>query len=266
MTVEKMKNAKRIVFKVGTSTLTYSTGKLNIRNMDKLAKILSDLNNQGKEVILVTSGAITAGVSKLRLKERPKSVIEKQACASVGQCDIMYIYDKFFSEYNSIVSQMLLTKNVMEEEELKTNMINTLETLISYKVIPIINENDTIAVDEIIYGDNDTLSAMTAKMANADVLIILTDMDGLYDDNPQTNPNAKLIPVVNEITPDIEKLGGKAGSKFGTGGMATKISAAKIAVESGIDMVIINGSKPELIYDVLDNKQVGTLFAAKEKM
>ncbi|MGD9567962.1 MAG: glutamate 5-kinase [Sedimentibacter sp.] len=266
MAVGKIKNANRIVIKVGTSTLTHNTGKLNLRKMDKIAMVLSDLKSQGKEIILVTSGAITAGVSKLGLSERPKSVMEKQACASVGQCAIMYIYDKLFAEYNNTVSQMLLTKDITEDEELKINIINTFETLLSYNVIPIVNENDSVAVDEIVYGDNDTLSAVTAKLVKADLLIILTDIDGLYDDNPQTNVNAKLIPLVKEITPDIEKLGGKSGSKVGTGGMATKISAAKIAVNNGIDMVILNGENPELIYDVLEGKQIGTIFLGKEKL
>lgn len=265
MNAEKIKSAKRIVVKVGTSTLTHNTGNLNMKQMDKIARVLCDLKNQGREIILVTSGAITAGVSKLGLSERPRSVMAKQACASVGQCEIMYIYDKLFSEYNYTVSQILLTKDITEDEELKNNIVNTLETLLSYNVIPIINENDSVAVDEIVYGDNDTLSAVTAKLAKADLLIILSDIDGLYDYNPQTNINANLIPVVHKITPEIEKLGGKSNSKVGTGGMATKISAAKIAVNSGIDMIILNGSKPELIYDALEGKQIGTLFVGKEK-
>lgn len=260
----KMKSRKRIVVKVGTSTLTHHTGSLNLRIMDKLAMVLSDMKKNGTDIILVTSGSITAGVAKLGLKERPKLIKEKQAAASVGQCELMFVYDKLFSQYGQMVSQILLTKRITEDELFRENIVNTFETLLSYGVIPIVNENDSVAVDEIVYGDNDTLSAMTAKLINADMLIILSDIDGFYDQNPQSNENAKLIPVIKEITEEIENAAGDSGSLVGTGGMSTKIFAAKIAVNSGIDMVICNGKHPESIYDILDGKLVGTLFIGKK--
>ena len=260
----KIKDKKRIVIKVGTSTLTHHTGSLNLRIMDKLAMVLSDIKNNGTDVILVTSGSITAGVSKLGLKERPKTIMEKQAAASVGQCELMFVYDKLFSQYGQMVSQILLTRDITEDDLFRENIVNTFETLLSYGVIPIVNENDSVAVDEIVYGDNDTLSAVTAKLVNADMLIILSDIDGFYDGNPQLNENAKLIPVIENITDEIENAAGDSGSLVGTGGMTTKISAAKIAVNSGIDMVICNGKRPESIYDILDGKQVGTLFMRKK--
>lgn len=259
-----VKNNKRIVVKVGTSTLTHSTGNLNLRIMDKLAMVLSDIKNKGYDVVLVTSGSITAGVAKLGLKERPKEVKERQAAASVGQCELMFVYDKLFSQYGQKVSQILLTKYITDTGSTRNNIINTFETLFSYGVIPIVNENDTVAVDELVYGDNDTLSAITATLVNADILIILTDIDGFYDGNPSEKPDAKLIPVIEEITEKIENAAGKAGSIVGTGGMATKIAAAKIAGEKGIDMVITNGQKLDLLYDILEGKQVGTLFKGKK--
>jgi len=260
----KEKCHKRIVVKVGSSTLTHDSGKLNLRIMDKIAMVLSDIKNEGIDVVLVTSAAVAAGVSKLGLKERPKTTKEKQAVASVGQCELMFAYDKVFSQYNQTVSQLLLTRDVVENLKLQENVVNTFETLFLYNVIPIVNENDSVAVEELVYGDNDTLSAVTAKLVCADLLIILSDVDGLYDGNPQTDENAKLISVVKEITEDIESVAGGAGSLVGTGGMATKIAAAKIAVNSGIDMVIVNGKNPELIYDILEGKQQGTLFLGKE--
>ncbi|KAF5055755.1 glutamate 5-kinase [Sedimentibacter saalensis] len=258
------KRHKRIVVKVGSSTLTHDTGKLNLRMMDKIAMVLSDIKNEGTDVVLVTSAAVAAGVSKLGLKERPKTTKEKQAAASVGQCELMFAYDKVFSQYNQTVSQLLLTRDITENPLLKENVTNTFETLFTYNVIPIVNENDSVAIEELVYGDNDTLSAVTAKIVCADLLIILSDIDGLYDSNPQNNPDAKLIPVVREITEEIESVAGGSQSLVGTGGMATKIAAAKIAVASGIDMAIVNGKSPELIYEVLDGKAVGTLFLKKE--
>ncbi|MEA5095650.1 MAG: glutamate 5-kinase [Sedimentibacter saalensis] len=258
------KRHNRIVVKVGSSTLTHDTGKLNLRMMDKIAMVLSDIKNEGTDVVLVTSAAVAAGVSKLGLKERPKTTKEKQAAASVGQCELMFAYDKVFSQYNQTVSQLLLTRDITENPLLKENVTNTFETLFTYNVIPIVNENDSVAIEELVYGDNDTLSAVTAKIVCADLLIILSDIDGLYDSNPQNNPDAKLIPVVREITEEIEGVAGGSQSLVGTGGMATKIAAAKIAVASGIDMAIVNGKSPELIYDVLDGKAVGTLFLKKE--
>lgn len=259
-----VKNNKRIVVKVGTSTLTHSTGNLNLRIMDKLAMVLSDIKNKGYDVVLVTSGSITAGVAKLGLKERPRVVKERQAAASVGQCELMFVYDKLFSQYGQKVSQILLTKYITDTGSTRTNIINTFETLLSYGVIPIVNENDTVAVDELVYGDNDTLSAITATLVNADILILLTDIDGFYDGNPSEKADAKLIPVIEEITEEIENAAGKAGSIVGTGGMHTKVAAAKIAGGKGIDMVITNGQKLDLLYDILEGKQVGTLFKGKK--
>jgi glutamate 5-kinase len=258
------KRHKRIVVKVGSSTITHDTGKLNLRMMDKIAMVLSDIKNEGTDVVLVTSAAVAAGVSKLGLTERPKTTKEKQAAASVGQCELMFAYDKVFSQYNQTVSQLLLTRDITENPVLKENVTNTFETLFTYNVIPIVNENDSVAIEELVYGDNDTLSAVTAKLVCADLLIILSDIDGLYDGNPQDNPDARLIPVVREITEEIESVAGGSQSSVGTGGMATKIAAAKIAVVNGIDMAIVNGKSPELIYDVLDGKAVGTLFLKKE--
>ena len=263
--LKHIKEAKRIVIKVGSSTLSHGTGKLNLRRMDCLVRVLSDMMNSGREVILVTSGAQAAGVSKLGLKERPKTIREKQAAASVGQCDLMYIYDKLFAQYGHTVSQLLLTKDVTENEIRCENVVNTMETLLEYKIIPIVNENDTVAVDEIVYGDNDTLSAVTAKIMNADLLVLLTDIDGLYDSNPQENVDAKLIPVVEEITDEIAGMAGDSISGVGTGGMVTKIHAARIAVEKGIDVIIANGDNPERLYDILDGRAVGTLFLGKDK-
>lgn len=258
------KDKKRIVIKVGTSTLTHCTGSLNLRIMDKLAMVLSDIKKNDTEIILVTSGSITAGVSKLGLNERPKSVKERQAAASVGQCELMFTYDKLFSQYGQMVSQILLTRAITDNDLYRNNIINTFETLLTYGVIPIVNENDTVAVDELVYGDNDTLSAITAKLVNANMLIILSDIDGFYDKNPQLNENAKLVPVVEEITLEIENSAGDSQSLVGTGGMSTKISAAKIAVNAGIDMVICNGKQPESLYDILEGKQVGTIFRGKK--
>jgi glutamate 5-kinase len=261
---EKIKDKKRIVIKVGTSTLTHSTGSLNLRIMDKLAMVVSDIKKNGTDIIIVTSGSITAGVSKLGLKERPKSVKERQAAASVGQCELMFTYDKLFSQYGQMVSQILLTRAITDNDLYRSNIINTFETLLTYGVIPIVNENDTVAVDELVYGDNDTLSAITAKLVKADKLIILSDIDGFYDKNPQVNETAKLIPIIEEITSEIENAAGDSQSLVGTGGMATKISAAKIAVNCGIDLVIFNGKRPELLYDILDGKQIGSLFVGRK--
>lgn len=261
---EEIKDKKRIVIKIGTSTLTHCTGSLNLRIMDKLAMVLSDIKKKGTDVVIVTSGSITAGVSKLGLKERPRSVKERQAAASVGQCELMFTYDKLFSQYGQMVSQILLTRAITDNDLYRSNIVNTFETLLTYGVIPIVNENDTVAVDELVYGDNDTLSAITAKLVKADMLIILSDIDGFYDKNPQFNENAKLVPVIEEITSEIENAAGDSQSLVGTGGMATKISAAKIAVSCGIDMVIFNGKQPELLYDILEGKQVGTLFRGKK--
>ncbi len=255
---------KRIVVKVGTSTLTYDTGMVNLLRIEKLSIVLSDLLNRGKEVVLVTSGAIGVGVGKLKMKERPHSIREKQAVAAVGQCELMHLYSRFFSEYGHLVGQILLTKDIVEDAHKRQNVVNTFETLIEKGIIPIVNENDSVATDEIEFGDNDTLSAIVADIIKADLLIILSDIDGFYDSDPRANNDSKMFSVIEEITPELEEYAGGVGSNRGTGGMATKLSAAKIATFAGIDMILCNGSDPEIIFDVLDSKEVGTLFISKK--
>ena len=258
----EIQSAKRIVVKVGTSTLTYSNGKLNLKRIDMLVRVLADLKNQGREIILVTSGAIGVGVGKIGLKKRPSSIKGKQAAAAVGQCELMHLYDKLFSEYNHIVAQILLTKDVVEASNRKKNAINTLETLLKMGVIPIVNENDTVSTEELTctFGENDTLSAVVAKLASADLLVNLSDIDGLYSADPRTDADAIRIPIVQKITQEIRDLAGGAGSSQGTGGMCSKIVAAQIACEAGVNMVIASGENPQILYDILEGKQVGTLF------
>ncbi|MCR5020155.1 glutamate 5-kinase [Ruminococcus sp.] len=259
-----LKDKKRVVVKVGTSTLTHRTGRLNIRRVEGLVKNLADLQNAGHEIILVSSGAIGLGMSKIGLVERPKDTPTKQACAAVGQCELMYLYDKLFAEYSINVAQLLLTKFVLLEDR-RQNVQNALERVIQLGAIPIVNENDTVAIDELELevGENDSLAATVAKIANADLLIIMSDIDGLYDADPRLDPDAKLIPVVEELTDDIRKLAGGAGTKMGTGGMITKINAAEIAVNSGIDMIILNGKNPDNLYYLFETGSLGTRFKAK---
>lgn len=257
------KDIERIVVKVGTSTLTYDTGKINLRRMSKLAQVLSDLKNAGIEIALVTSGAIGVGVGKLGLKERPNDTPGRQAAATVGQCELMFLYDKFFGEYGNITGQLLVTKDDFEDKERHRNLHNSFMKLFEYGAIPVINENDSVAVDEIVFGDNDSLSAHVAKIVDADTLIILTDIDGLFSANPREDENAVLIHCVDEITEEILALAGGSGTSRGTGGMITKLHAAQIATEAGIDTVVMNGSDPEEIYKLLDGRQIGTLFKAK---
>lgn len=262
-----LKDKKRIVIKLGTSTLTHKTGRLNIRRIERIVKNIADLHNAGHEIVLVSSGAIGLGMAKLGLASKPKETPLKQACAAVGQCELMYFYDKLFSDYSLNVAQMLLTKYVLLEGR-KENVQNALRELLCYNVIPIVNENDTVAIDELELevGENDSLAAIVAKLANADLLIIMSDIDGLYDSDPHSNPDAKLIPVVEEINDDVRRLAGGAGSKLGTGGMITKINAAEIALEAGIDMIIVNGRNPDNLYDIFDeNERPGTLFVAGKK-
>ncbi|MDE6036472.1 MAG: glutamate 5-kinase [Ruminococcus sp.] len=255
---------KRVVIKLGTSTLAHKTGKLNIRRMNNLVRVISDLHNSGREIIIVSSGAVGLGAGKLGLSGRPKDTRMKQAVASVGQCELMHIYDDMFEKYSVTVGQILLTKTIISNPNHCNNFRNTVETLISMGVIPIVNENDTIAIDELELeiGENDSLSALVAKLAEADLLLILSDIDSLYDDDPRTNPNAKPITYVEKITPEIEKVAGGAGTSLGTGGMSTKINAGKIASEAGIDMVIMNGKNPDLLYDLFEDKELGTFFKA----
>jgi glutamate 5-kinase len=260
--MDNISDKKRIVVKVGTSTLTHSTGMLNIRRIEQLIKVLSDLKNCGKEIILVTSGAIGVGCGKLGLQTRPSDTPSKQAIAAIGQCELMYLYDKQFAQYNHTVAQILMTKDIVLDDERKQNVINTFSKLLSIGAVPIINENDTVSVEEIEFGDNDTLSAVVADLVDADLLIILSDIDGLYNKDPHKHSNAKLIPVVEEIDDKIIALAEGAGSKHGTGGMITKIHAAQIANKAGIDMVIMNGQDANMLYDLFENKPVGTLFKA----
>lgn len=260
--------AKRIVVKVGTSTLTYENGKLNLRRVERLCKVLSDLQNSGREMILVTSGAIGVGVGKLGLPERPRETERKQAAAAVGQCELMFIYDKFFGEYNRTVAQVLLTGDDLLNERNRRNTENTFRELIRMDIIPVINENDTVAVDELVgnqIGDNDTLSAIVAELIGADLLVILTDIDGLYDKNPLTDGSAKRIPYVAEVTDAVRSLAGGSGSNRGTGGMRTKVEAAARANRAGIGCCIMSGAVPEKLYDLFEGAQIGTFFGVPQE-
>ncbi|MBQ3866574.1 MAG: glutamate 5-kinase [Clostridia bacterium] len=254
------KEALRIVVKVGTSTLAHRTGRLNIRRVEKLCRVLSDLKNAGHEVILVSSGAIGMGVGKLNLAARPEDIPTKQAAAAVGQCELMYTYDKLFSEYNHTVAQILLSGYDVENEESRENFHNTLFRLLELKALPVINENDTVATQEMRIGDNDTLAAIVAASAGADLLVLLSDIDGLFTADPRRDPDARLIPEVPAVTPEIEALAGGRGSGLGTGGMATKVAAARIATAAGCDMIITNGKDPEILYRVAAGEPVGTRF------
>ncbi|WP_315113574.1 glutamate 5-kinase [Clostridium intestinale] len=262
-----VKESKRIVVKVGTSTLTYDNGKINLKRIDKLAMVLADLRNQGKEVVLVSSGAIGVGCSKLNLEERPNTIREKQAVAAVGQCELMHIYSKFFGEYGNVVGQVLLTRDVVEDEHIRNNVINTFETLLEKGVIPIVNENDTVSIDEIEnicnFGDNDNLSAIVAKLIKGDLLIILSDIDGFYDSDPRHNEDSKMIKEIYEVNKELEEFAGGAGSSQGTGGMKTKLAAAKVALDAGVNMILTNGKDPEILFDILEGQDVGTLFINK---
>jgi len=257
------KDAKRVVVKIGTTTLTHGGGLINYRRLEKLVKTLADLKNSGKEIVLVSSGAIGVGIGELGLKSRPSDVPTKQACAAIGQCELMYTYDKLFGEFNHSVAQILITHDVIDVPQSKQNIINTFERLLEFGVIPIVNENDTVSTEEIKFGDNDTLSAIVATLIDADVLVLLSDIDGLYTANPKEDPTAKLISVVDDIE-SIRHLAGGSSSSFGTGGMVTKINAADIVCKAGKDMYIINGSDPTLLYDLFDGKNVGTYFIGRK--
>lgn len=253
------------VVKVGTSTLTYENGRVNLRRMECLCRALADLQNAGKRLVLVSSGAIGVGMGKLGLKSRPAETEKKQALAAVGQCELMFLYDKFFGEYNQTVAQVLLTAGVVHDDRGRHNVENTFRELLTMGTIPIVNENDTVETSELEgqnFGDNDTLSAVVAELIAADFLVILTDTDGLYDSDPRKNPAAKLIPRVEKITPEIEVLAGGAGSSRGTGGMATKLRAAKMAGAKGIPCAVVSGADMENLYRLLEGKPAGTLFAA----
>ncbi len=258
----------RIVIKVGTSTLAHAGGRLNIRRVELLCKILSDLKNAGHELVLVSSGAIGMGVGKLGLPGRPADMPGKQAAAAVGQCELMYTYDKLFSEYSHTVAQILLTADDIKDPRRSSHVHDTLQRLLEYRALPIINENDAVATDEIgietTIGENDTLSAIVAQLVNADLLVLLSDINGLYTADPHKDDHATLIPQVREITGDILALAGGSGSSLGSGGMATKLRAAQITMEAGIDMIIANGEHPEVLYDISEGKPVGTLFIGKK--
>lgn len=253
----------RIVVKVGTSTLAHSTGRLNIRLVEKLCKVLSDIKNAGNEVILVSSGAIGMGAGKLMLDKKPSDMPTKQAAAAVGQCELMYTYDKIFEEYRHMVGQILITAYEIEHEENRHNFQNTIFRLLELGVLPIVNENDTISTEEIGIGDNDTLAAIVAANSKADLLILLSDIEGLYTKDPHKYEDAELIHDIYRITPEVLALAGGTGSGLGTGGMATKLSAARRVMSNGIDMVIANGENPERLYDIIEGKEVGTRFHSK---
>ncbi len=255
----------RLVVKVGTSTLTHATGRTNIRHVEALCRVLSDIRNAGHELILVSSGAIGMGVGKMNLTKRPDDMPSKQAMAAIGQCELMYIYDRLFSEYNHVVAQILLTGEDLRDQKRHTNFINTIYRLLEFGAIPVINENDTVATEEVAVGDNDTLGALVAESVLADLLVILSDIDGLYSADPRTDPDAKLVPAVTELTPEILASAGGKGSTLGTGGMATKLHAADICMKAGTDMVILNGAQPEVLYDVVEGRPIGTRFIGRRQ-
>lgn len=259
----QLKNIKRVVVKVGTSTLTHNRGLLNLYKLEPVVRQLAEMHNRDYEIILVTSGAISAGMGKLNLQERPKTIPESQAAAAVGQGILLHMYEKLFSEYGKTVAQLLLTKDDISIEERAAHAKNAFSELLKLKAIPIINENDAVAVDEIKFGDNDTLSALVSQLINADLLIILSDIKGLYSTDPRSNPNAELINMVDKITPEIESLAGGAGTELGTGGMITKINAAKITSAAGIEMVIADGSDKQVLYKIMEGQDIGTWFKSE---
>lgn len=263
---ERERLAMKMVIKIGTSTLAYSNGRLNIRRVEELCKVISDLKNSGISVIAVSSGAIGMGCGKLSMPKRPEDMATKQAAAAVGQCELMYVYDKLFSEYNHTVAQILITASDVKHDDRYSNFINTLNRLLELETIPIINENDTIATEEIVIGDNDTLAAIVATSVKADLLVLLSDIDGLYSADPHQDRNATLISEVHNLDEHILATAGGSGSPLGTGGMKTKLTAARMCMESGCDMVIMNGSDPDLLYRIADGEQIGTRFYAGKQV
>ena len=265
---EHLQNKKRIVIKIGSSSLTHpETGDLNLMKIEKLIRVISDLKGQGKEVVLVSSGAIAAGRQALGNRKRPETVSEKQAYAAVGQARLMMVYQKLFSEYNQTAAQVLLTKNTIIVEDSRYNAQNTFDELLKLGAIPIVSENDTVSTHEIQFGDNDRLSAIVAALIGADLLILLSDIDGLYTDDPKTHPEARFISTVDEITPELLGMGkDTTGSDVGTGGMSAKLAAARIATDSGSDMVIANGDRVEVVEEILEGEERGTLFFAHENL
>lgn len=264
------KDSLRIVVKIGTSSLTYKNGKLNISQMEKLVRVIADLENKGHQMVLVSSGAVSVGCSKLGWIKRPKDIKKKQAAAAVGQCELMHIYDKFFLEYGINVAQVLLTRENISNSEQKQNIHNAFEVLLQTNVVPIVNENDTVATAELerieTFGDNDTLSAVVSRMCNADLLVIFTDTDGLYNSNPKQNPNAKLISKVEKIDDSLRKIAKGPDSTCGTGGFITKLVAAELCMDAYIPMIITKGDNPSILYDIVNGKPVGTLFKRKKEM
>jgi glutamate 5-kinase len=264
----KLKSAKRVVIKVGTSTLTYDNGRVDLDRMDKLCRAVSDQMNQGRDVVLVTSGAIAVGLARLRMKGKPKEMREKQAVAAVGQCELMSLYSRLFSEYGYVVGQVLLTRGDVDDPLTRDNARNTFDCLMEKEVLPIVNENDTVSTFEILhngsFGDNDTLSAIVATLVGADLLVLLSDIDGLYDRDPRQDEAAELIGFVKEINDDVAASAGGSGTRRGTGGMKTKIEAARIATSAGVAMVIANGRDPQILSDILKGHPIGTLFAARK--
>ncbi|MBQ8551977.1 MAG: glutamate 5-kinase [Clostridia bacterium] len=256
--------SSRIVVKIGSNTLTHATGNLDLRRMELLVRILSDFKNAGHEVVLVSSGAVAAGISRLNLGRRPDSTEEKQALAAIGQAELMQVYEQFFATYGHTVGQMLMTKDIIDNDVRRTNAKNTFRELLKLGCVPIVNENDPISVEELKFGGNDTLSAYVALVCGADLLINMSDIDGLYDCDPRKNPEAKLISRVDVIDETVISYAGGAGTDRGTGGMITKIKAAQLVTEAGIPMLIVNGKNPEVLYDISDGKHVGTYFAARK--
>ena len=260
------KDVRRLVVKVGTSTLTYETAKLNLQRMDKLTRVLADLRNRGMEIILVSSGAIAVGVGKLKLPAKPHDIGGRQACAAVGQCELMYIYDKLFGEYGQTTAQVLLTRDCVDDGPRLGNIRNAFDRLLDMGALPIINENDTVSTEEIEFGDNDTLSAVVARIVKADALVILTDIDGLHAQNPTQYPDAPLIHLVERIDENTKRIAGGAGTSRGTGGMYTKVAAAEQATNAGITTAIVNGCDPSILYQLLNGEEVGTIFAARGRI
>ena len=257
--MDKITNAKRVVIKVGTSTLCYKTGNLNIRRVRKLIEVMSDLKNEGRDIIFVTSGAVGIGVGRAGLTARPKDIPTKQACAAIGQCELMNIYDREFSKFNHTVAQLLVTRDVISNKTRHENAFNTLHRLLEMNIVPIINANDTVSIEQLDFDENDTLSAVMAQLCEADLLVILTDVDGLYDRNP-SDPEAKHIPLVTKLTDEMISSAKQKGSELASGGMITKLEAASIAGENGIPTVIINGDDPEKLYGIFDGTAKYTLF------
>ncbi len=257
------KDFKRIVIKIGSSSLTYENGKPNLRRIEQLCRVVSDLKNRDIEVIIVSSGAVAVGVNRLRLPCRPKDVKGKQAAAAVGQCDLMSLYDRTFSEYGYVTAQILLNRDVIEHPDRKENIINTFKALLEYGAVPIVNENDSVSVEELLFGDNDNLSAIVATLIEAEGLIILTDIDGYYDDDPRENPDARLVHTLTEITDEMINAAGGNGTDKGTGGMRTKLEAARFALDNGIETIIMSGDNPKKLFDIFDGYEIGTHVKVK---